>query len=80
MTNITDEQRREVARRLRDRESSKGMDGRRFKSNRERCEWLETQLFWIQTCLIPAFHRTETMGFENLLDALADLIDPGEES
>ena len=72
---ITDEQRREVARRLRDREATKGMDGRRFRSDRDMCEWLQAQLFWIQTCLIPAFHRTETMGFEKLLDALADLVD-----
>lgn len=80
MTNITDEQRREVARRLRDREATKGMDEREFKSYREMCEWFQAQLFWIQTCLIPAFHRTETMRFEGLLDALADLIDPGEEA
>ncbi len=75
MTEITDQQRREVAARLRDREMTEGMDNPKRLHGISRGTLLESQLFWVQTCMLPAFGRTETMGFESMLDALADLID-----
>ena len=76
MAEVTDKTRRIVAARLRDREMSKGMDDPERLHGMGREQVMEAMAFHLQTCLIPAFHRTETMGFEPMLDALADLIDP----
>jgi predicted RNA-binding Zn-ribbon protein involved in translation (DUF1610 family) len=75
MTNITDQQRREVAARLRDRTMTEGCEDPKRMRGILRTTRLESELFWIKTCMLPAFSRTETMGFEPMLDGLADLID-----
>jgi hypothetical protein len=72
---VTDQQRREVAARMRDREMTEGIDDPKRLRGLTREEVLEANIFWIQTCMLPAFRRTETMGFEPLLEGLADLID-----
>ena len=72
---ITDQQRREVAGRLRDRKMTEGTSDPKRLRGIGRATVLESQLFWIQTCMLPAFRRTEVMGFEPMLDGLADLID-----
>lgn len=76
MAKVTDETRREVAARLRDRRMTEGMDDPERLRGMGREQVMEVMAFHLQTCLIPAFHRTETLGFEPMLDALADLIDP----
>jgi hypothetical protein len=75
---ITTETRREVAENLLDRRATAGMDDRTFANEREVREWLEAQLFWVRTCIIPAARRTETWTFDQLLDALGALIKPDE--
>ena len=72
---ITDRQRREVAERLRDRKMTEGTSDPKRLRGIGRATVLESQLFWIQTCMLPAFGRAEVMGFEPMLDGLADLID-----
>ena len=72
---VTDQQRREVAERMRDRKATEGIDDPERLRGLTREEVLEADIFWIQTCMLPAFHRTETMGFEPLLEGLAALID-----
>lgn len=61
---------------LRNRDLTEGMDdpARLHGMSRERV--MGAMAFHLQTCLLPAFHRAETMGFEPMLDALAELIDP----
>ena len=61
---------------LRNRDLTEGMDDPARLHGLSKAQVMEAMAFHLQTCLLPAFHRTETMGFEPMLDALADLIDP----
>jgi hypothetical protein len=76
MARVTDATRRQVASMLRNRDLTEGMDDPARLHGLSREQVMEAMAFHLQTCLLPAFHRTETMGFEPMLDALADLIDP----